>query len=70
VTSAQGSGVLAIELGRNEPSQRLARLAGAWPRTIGALMRAGTSVDYVDLRYRAGFAARIPGFREKPKKAA
>jgi cell division protein FtsQ len=70
VTAAHEHGALAIELGRNEPSQRLVRLAGTWPRTIGALMRAGTSVDYVDLRYRAGFAARIPGFREKPKKAA
>ncbi|MEP7062708.1 MAG: cell division protein FtsQ/DivIB [Betaproteobacteria bacterium] len=70
VTAAHEHGALAIELGRNEPSQRLMRLAGTWPRTIGALMRAGTNVDYVDLRYRAGFAARIPGFREKPKKAA
>lgn len=70
VTSAQERAVLAIELGRGDASQRLATLVGMWPRTIGALMRAGTPVDYVDLRYRAGFAARIPGLREKPLKKA
>lgn len=70
LTTSHDGGVLAIELGRNQPSERLARLAGTWPKTIGALMRAGTTVDYVDLRYRAGFAARIPGFKEKPRKKA
>ena len=33
---------------------------------IGVLARAGKRVDHVDLRYRNGFAARMPGFREKP----
>jgi hypothetical protein len=37
---------------------------------VGALARAGTAVATVDLRYRNGFAARIPGFREKPAKKA
>ena len=32
--------------------------------------RAGTRVDYVDLRYRNGFAARVPQFREKPGRPA
>ncbi len=43
----------------------------AYERTIGALTRAGTRIEHVDLRYRNGFAARVPGFRERaPKKAA
>jgi hypothetical protein len=37
-------------------------------KTIGVLARTGTHVDHVDLRYRNGFAARVPGFREKPAK--
>ena len=39
-------------------------------RTLGALARAGTRIDAVDLRYRNGFAARVPGFREKSAKPA
>lgn len=70
LTTSHDRGALTIELGRNDPSERLARLAGTYDRTVGALMRAGTTVDYVDLRYRAGFAARIPGFREKPPRKA
>ena len=42
----------------------------AYGRTIGALARSGTRVGEVDLRYRNGFAARVPGFREKPAKRA
>lgn len=71
LATSHDGGTLAIELGRNDPAQRLARLAGVYARTIGAMVSAGTKVDYVDLRYRAGFAARVPGFREKlPKKLA
>jgi hypothetical protein len=34
------------------------------------LARTGTRIEHVDLRYRNGFAARFPGFRERaPKKA-
>lgn len=61
---------LAIELGRDEPDARLARFVAAYGRTVGALARSGTRVGEVDLRYRNGFAARVPGFREKPPKRA
>lgn len=61
---------LAIELGRDEPDARLARFVAAYGRTVGALARSGTRVGGVDLRYRNGFAARVPGFREKPAKRA
>ncbi len=63
-------GPLTLELGREEPDARLARFVAAHGRTLGALARAGTRVDTVDLRYRNGFAARIPGFREKNVKPA
>jgi len=55
-----GSPSLAIELGRNAASERLSRFAAYQARTVGALVRAGTPVDYVDLRYRNGFAVRAP----------
>lgn len=63
-------GPLTVELGRDEPDVRLARFVAAQPRTLGALARAGSRVDYVDLRYRNGFAARVPQFREKTGKPA
>ncbi len=61
-------GALAIELGRDDADARLAQFVAAYPRTIGVLARAGTRVDAVDLRYRNGFAVRLPGFREKQKR--
>jgi len=61
-----GTPRLTIELGRNAPDERLMRLVSYYPKTLGALARAGTPVEYVDLRYRNGFAARVPGFAEKP----
>lgn len=61
---------LAIELGRDDPDGRLARFVAVHGRTLGALARAGTKVDAVDLRYRNGFAARVPSFREKGAKPA
>jgi len=61
---AGGPAPLAIELGREEPSQRLARFVAAYRGTVGALARTGTRVDRVDLRYRNGFAARVPGLPE------
>ena len=64
------SGPLDIELGRDEPGERLARFVAVYGRTIATLARAGTRVDRVDLRYRNGFAARVPGFRERPAKKA
>lgn len=55
---------LTLELGHDDPDARLARFAGAYGRTIGVLARQGVAVEHVDLRYRNGFAARVPGFRE------
>jgi len=66
-----GSTPLTIELGRNTPGERLARMVSYYSRTLGALARAGTRVEYVDLRYRNGFAARVPGFAERtPRKGS
>lgn len=62
------AGALDIELGRDDPGERLARFVAVYGRTIQALVRAGTHVDRVDLRYRNGFAAHVPGFRERPGK--
>ena len=58
----------ALDLGRDEPSARLERFVAVYERTIGALARAGTRIEHVDLRYRNGFAARVPGFRERVRK--
>jgi len=60
-----GAAALAIELGRGAPGERLSRFVRYHARTVGALNRAGTRVDYVDLRYRNGFAVRVPGFTER-----
>ncbi|HSV18664.1 MAG TPA: cell division protein FtsQ/DivIB [Casimicrobiaceae bacterium] len=57
---------LAIELGRDDVDARLSRLIAAYPRTLAALERAGRAVERVDLRYRNGFAARVPGALERP----
>ena len=57
---------LSIALGRDDVDARLARLIGAYPRTLDALARAGRPVERVDLRYRNGFAARVPGALDKP----
>jgi cell division protein FtsQ len=65
-----GSAALALELGRSAPAERLSRFVLYHARTVGALARAGTRVDYVDLRYRNGFAVRVPAFAEKsPRKS-
>ena len=68
ITAKGPSKRLAIELGRDEPSARLERFVAVYERTIGALARAGTRIEHVDLRYRNGFAARVPGFRERVRK--
>ncbi len=62
-------GTLVIDLPRDEPDARLARFVTVHGRTLGALARNGTRVEAVDLRYRNGFAARIPAFRERGAKA-
>jgi cell division protein FtsQ len=59
---------LAIALGRDETEARLARLIAAYPRTLQALARAGRPVERVDLRYRNGFAARVPGTTDRPSR--
>ena len=61
---------LTIALGRSDPGERLARFVGYYAKSVGALVRAGTRVEYADLRYRNGFAARVPGFKERPVKKA
>ena len=70
IEAAGPNGPLAIEIGRDDADARLARFVAAQPRTLGALARAGTRVEYVDLRYRNGFAVRVPQFREKTIKPA
>jgi cell division protein FtsQ len=70
VGATGAGGPLELELGRDEPAARLARFVAVWGRTLGPLARAGTRIDHVDLRYRNGFAARVPGFKERPPKKA
>lgn len=48
---------MVLELGREQVESRLARFLAAYPRTLAPLNR---RIDYVDLRYGNGFAARIP----------
>jgi len=68
LVAASADGPLAIEMGRDEPGARLARFIAAYGRTVAVLTRGGTRIDHVDLRYRNGFAARVPGFKERPSK--
>ena len=63
-----GDRPLTLELGRVEPMARLERFVAYYAATIGRLQRAGTRVNQVDLRYRNGFAARVPEFREATAK--
>jgi cell division protein FtsQ len=63
-----GERPLTLELGRVEPMARLERFVAYYAATIARLQRAGTRVDQVDLRYRNGFAARVPEFREAAAK--
>lgn len=68
VTSEDGG--LDVELGRDDPDSAVARFVDVYQRTVGALARAGTKVEQIDLRYRNGFSARVPAFRERPQKKA
>ena len=70
ITAKGASNRLVIDLGRDDPSARLERFVAVYERTIGALARAGTRIEHVDLRYHNGFAARVPGFRERTRKKA
>ena len=65
--AADDGGALTLDVGRDDVAGRLARFMAVYARTVGVLARAGTHIDHVDLRYRNGFAARVPGFREKPR---
>ena len=60
------SGPLTLDVGRDDVAGRLSRFVAVYGRTLGVLAHAGTHVEHVDLRYRNGFAAQMPGFREKP----
>ena len=51
-----------LELGREQVEARLARFVAAYGRTLANLKR---QIDYVDLRYANGFAARISGPRQE-----
>ena len=70
IAATDGRGTLTLDVGRDDIAGRLARFVAVYARTIALLARAGTQVDRVDLRYRNGFAARLPGFREKPQRKA
>jgi cell division protein FtsQ len=62
----EGANPLLLELGRVEPGARLARFVAYYAGTIAKLQHAGAHVEQVDLRYRNGFAARVPGYKETP----
>ncbi len=49
---------MVLELGREEMEQRLQRLVAVYPYSLAALTR---PPRHVDLRYRNGFAAYLPG---------
>jgi cell division protein FtsQ len=67
---AAGSPPLTIELGRTAPGERLARFVTAYRRTLDPLARGGARVDYADLRYRNGFAARVTGDSDRSSRKA
>jgi cell division protein FtsQ len=48
---------LVLELGREEMQQRLKRFVAVYPYSMASL---GQKVNHVDLRYRNGFAVRVP----------
>jgi cell division protein FtsQ len=64
--ASEGAGSLTLDVGRDDIAGRLSRFLTVYGRTVGLLLRSGTHVEHVDLRYRNGFAARVPQFREKP----
>jgi len=66
IHAADDAGPLTLDVGRDDVAGRLARFVAIYGRTLGVLAHTGTHVDRVDLRYRNGFAARMPNFREKP----
>ncbi len=61
---------LTIELGRAEPGEHLARFVAHYRQTLDALSRGGARIDYADLRYRNGFAARVSGGNDRSSRKA
>lgn len=59
-----GSGMV-LELGHEQPQQRLARFVAVYPYSMAPMQR---TVSYVDLRYQNGFAAYLPGYMVEKKK--
>jgi len=49
---------MVLELGREQAQERLARFVAVYPYSLPNM---GRTVSYVDLRYRNGFAAYLPG---------
>ena len=58
---------LTIEVGRDEPVERVQRFVKAYPNSLALLQQ---PFEYVDLRYPNGFAIRLPSFQPVEKKAA
>jgi cell division protein FtsQ len=67
---AAGSPPLTIELGRADPGERLARFVAYYRQTLDPLSRGGARIDYADLRYRNGFAARVSGGGDRSSRKA
>jgi cell division protein FtsQ len=67
---AAGSPPLTIELGRTDPGERLARFVAYYRQTLDPLSRGGARIDYADLRYRNGFAARVSGSSDRSSRKA
>jgi cell division protein FtsQ len=67
---AAGTPPLTIELGRTDPGERLARFVAYYRQTLDPLSRGGARIDYADLRYRNGFAARMSGGSDRSSRKA
>src|SRR5262249_42484458 len=65
-----GNAAMKLQLGRVDTTARLARFVEFYPSTIARLQRAGMRADRVDLRYRNGFAVRVPGLDAASKPGA
>ena len=74
---------MVLELGREQPQQRLARFVAAYPYSLAPMQQSYAipntgktphengqqrTVNYVDLRYQNGFAAYLPGYTAEKKK--
>ena len=67
---AAGSPPLTIKLGSTDPGERLARFVAYYRQTLDPLSRGGARIDYADLRYRNGFAARVSGGSDRSSRKA